>query len=137
MSPNKPQQDYTVWKINGIELKLDIHDVDTMEHYEDAFDKMGEAEKSLPVTGKASARVRAYCQIFRNLFDDIFGEGTSQKIFGDVNNSTTMLEVYEDFLKFIADQKKQTDEINNRISDYIMQFSPNRAQRRAQAKKSN
>lgn len=133
MSQNKTQQDYTVWKINGIELKLDIHDVDTMEHYEDAFNKMGEAEKSLPVTGKASARVRAYCQIFRNLFDDIFGEGTSQKIFGDVNNSTTMLEVYEDFLKFIANQQKQTDEINNRI----MQFSPNRAQRRAQAKKSN
>ncbi len=71
MSQNKTQQDYTVWKINGIELKLDIHDVDTMEHYEDAFDKMGEAEKSLPVTGKASARVRAYCQIFRTLFDDI------------------------------------------------------------------
>lgn len=133
MSQNKTQQDYTVWKINGIELKLDIHDVDTMEHYEDAFNKMGEAEKSLPVTGRASARVRAYCQIFRNLFDDIFGEGTSQKIFGDVNNSTTMLEVYEDFLKFIANQQKQTDEINNRI----MQFSPNRAQRRAQAKKSN
>lgn len=133
MSQNKTQRDYTVWKINGIELKLDIHDVDTMEHYEDAFNKMGEAEKSLPVTGKASARVRAYCQIFRNLFDDIFGEGTSQKIFGDVNNSTTMLEVYEDFLKFIANQQKQTDEINNRI----MQFSPNRAQRRAQAKKSN
>lgn len=120
-----------VWDINGIKLELDMSDVDNQERYENAFARLGETEKNLPKDGKNSERTRAYCQMFRSLYDDIFGEGTSQKIFGDVNNARIMTEVYELFLEFIQNQGEQLNQTRSRVLD---RFSPNRAQRRAQAK---
>lgn len=131
MSQNENPMDCTKWHIKGIELELDMQDVATVERYEAAFARMGETEKNLPKDGKASERLRAFCRMFRNLYDDIFGPGTSDKIFGDNDNARVATEVYEQFLEFVSGQRNPVDEIQNRIAD---RFSPNRAQRRAQAR---
>lgn len=120
-----------VWSINGFAFELDMSDVAVQERYEKAFETLGKTEKNLPKTGPNSSRTLAYCNMFRALYDDIFGEGTSQKIFGDVNNARVMTETYEQFLEFVQNQGEQLHQTKNRVLD---RFSPNRAQRRAQAK---
>ncbi len=70
-----------IWAINGFELKLNLDDADTMERYEKAFEIMSENEaKMANLSGKQSEKIRAYCGLFRELFDNIFGSGTSEKI---------------------------------------------------------
>lgn len=131
MSQKSTTPPSVVWHINGIELELDMADVMVQSRYEKAFENLGKAEKKLPKTGPNSERTLAYCNMFRVLFDDIFGTGTSQKIFGDVNNARVMTETYEQFLEFVQNQGEQLSQTKNRVID---RFSPNRAQRRAQAK---
>ena len=122
----------TIWRVNGSEFSLDMQDVTVLERYESAFERMGEAEKALPKDGRASERIRAYCMMFRNLFDDIFGEGSSVKIFGETNNARVCNEVYEQFLTFVESQGEYARAPGRRIAE---RFGPNRAQRRSNARK--
>ena len=80
------------WEINGLSLEFDNQDADNMERYENAFDLMEEEAKQLPKDGRVSERIRAYCNVFRNLFDRIFGEGTSEKLFDGVPMSSERYE---------------------------------------------
>lgn len=127
-----PSNANCVWSINDHEFFLDLQDAGTVEHCEAAFAAMGEREKALPKDGKTSVRIRAYCQLFRDLFDDVFGEGSAQKIYGDTYNARIATEVYENFLDFMASQQNALSETQNRIT---VRYNPNRAQRRAAGKK--
>lgn len=122
-----------IWEINGLSLELDLGNADVMERYENAFDEMGEAEKQLPKDGKGSVRIRAYCRLFRDLYDRIFGGGTSEKIFKGIPDSTDAYdEVYCAFLEFVAAQK--TAAIAEK-SERFSKYKPNRQQRRSAKKK--
>ena len=104
-----------------------------MERYENAFDRMGEDEKAIPKDGKASARIRAYCAMFRKLYDNIFGAGTSDKIFAGQPTSTDVYDaVYEQFLAFVRGQLVGASE---RRAQMLQKYRPNREQRRAEAAK--
>lgn len=117
-----------IWEINGLSLELDLEDADCMERYENAFDKMSEEEKQIPKDGKASARIRAYCRLFRNLYDRIFGEGTSEKIFkGITDNTDAYDEVYYKLLDFVTAQRNAAVTKRN---EKMSKYRPNRQQRR-------
>lgn len=117
-----------IWEINGLSLELDLEDADCMERYENAFDKMSEEEKQIPKDGKASARIRAYCRLFRDLYDRIFGEGTSEKIFkGIPDNTDAYDEVYYKLLDFVTAQRNAA--VTKR-SEKMSKYRPNRQQRR-------
>lgn len=117
-----------IWEINGLSLELDLEDADCMERYENAFDKMSEEEKQIPKDGKASVRIRAYCRLFRNLYDRIFGEGTSEKIFkGIPDNTDSYDEVYYKLLDFVTAQRNAA--VTKR-SEKMSKYRPNRQQRR-------
>ena len=128
--------DLKVWEINGISLPLDLEDADVMERYENAFEAMAAAEKKIPKDGKRSAVYRAYCMLYRNLFDQLFGEGTANKIFANQPMSAAVYEeAYDSFLTFA---KTQTTAANERRNALLNKYQPNRAQKRAaikQAKK--
>lgn len=116
------------WEINGQSLELDLDNADNMERYENAFEKMSEEEKNVPKDGKQSVRIRAYCQLFVNLYDRIFGEGTSEKIFKNVPVSITAYdEVYLSFLDFV---RNQMSEIALKRAERRTKYLPNRATRR-------
>ena len=124
-----------VWEINGISLPLDLEDVEVMERYENAFDAMTSEEKTIRIDGRASGRIRAYCMLFRNLFDHLFGDGTAEKIFaGKPMSAAVHEEVYMDFLKFVT---AQTSAANERRAVLLDKYRPNRAQKRAAIKQSN
>lgn len=120
-----------VWNINGVAFELDMNDVAVQVRYEKALKTLGENEKNLTKIGLNSERTLAYCNMFRTFFDDVIGVGASQMIFGDVNNSRIMTETYEHFLAFVQSQAELVAQTQKRVID---RFSPNRAQRRAQAK---
>lgn len=123
-----------VWEINGISLPLDLEDVEVMERYENAFDAMTSEEKTIRIDGRASGRIRAYCMLFRNLFDHLFGDGTAEKIFaGKPMSAAVHEEVYMDFLKFVT---AQTSAANERRAVLLDRYRPNRAQKRAAIKQS-
>lgn len=122
----------TKWEVNGKTYELDLEDADTAELYESAFDLMDKEEKQMPKDGKPSERIRAYCKLFENLYDRIFGEGSGKAILGEKANTRICNEIYDDFLNFVATQKQETLAFQNSM---VNKYSPNRAQRRAAAKK--
>ena len=93
------------WEINDISLELDMTNADDMERIENAFETMEKEESAIPKDGRRSEIIRAYCRIFYNLYDRIFGEGTSEKIFRDVPVSITAYNrIYSAFLDFLRSQ---------------------------------
>lgn len=120
------------WKINGLELTLDMEDADTAERYESAFELMIKEENETKNITKLSEKIRSYCKIFRNLYDRIFGEGTSAKIFENVpENCAEYDRIYCDFLDFVKNQQSDSAQRKSRI---LAKYSPNRQQRRMKKK---
>lgn len=122
----------TIWEINGLSLECDATDADVLDKISEATDLMADDEKALPKIGKASDRVRAYCDMFYKYFDHILGEGTGEKIFGGKKSAAVCNQVYMSFLDHV---RAQRDNIYN-FGDNLNQYSPNRAQRRAVQKSS-
>lgn len=121
------EQDIRSWEIGGLSLPLDLDDADVMERYEDAFDRMAQEETTIPKDGRTSVRLRAYCELYRRLFDRIFGEGTSAQLF-DSYSVQRHEDVYMQFLDFVRSQKEQTAKAR---AQRIQRYLPNRAQKRA------
>lgn len=121
------------WEINGVSLYLDLQDVETMERYESAFEKMGEEENEIPKDGKQSVRIRAHCELYRRLYDRIFGEGTADRIFKGI---PMHIGVYEDvYLQFLGFVREQVAHANKQRTEILTKYSPNRAQKRAAKKR--
>lgn len=121
----------SLWSYNGIELEVDMGDADFQEIVENAFEKMHEDEVKILKAGKASAITRSYCQMFYNLYDNIFGAGTGEKLLGEKRNSGVCEECYESFIDLC---QKQTTESNAKKARIVNKYAPNRAQRRAKKK---
>lgn len=120
------------WEINGLSLELDLDSYDNMKHYEDAFEQMAEEEKLIPKDGRQSERIRAYCQLFHRLYDRIFGEGTSEKIFSGIPESVKACDgIYLSFLKFVQEQMISSAQER---AEWRTKYFPNREQRRAVSK---
>lgn len=86
------------WKWNDIELEIDLEDADFQEKYENAFENMALEEERIKKIGKYSELTRAYCAMFERLYDGIFGEGTSEKLFGGKKNIRIADECYDSFI---------------------------------------
>jgi len=116
------------WKWNNVELEVDMEDYDFMMKYNDAFKKLEEEEKEVQKIGSGPEILKAYCDLFYHLFDNIFGDGTANAMFNGRKNSRVCEECYDSFIHHC---KKQTIEANRRRSEYVNKYRPNRAQRRA------
>lgn len=110
----------TIWKWNDVELEIDLEDVDFQEKYENAFDAMKEDEKRVKNIGKLSEMTRSYCDMYYHLFDNIFGEGTGEKLFGRKRNSRIVDECYESFLKCC---KQEITTINKNRASRFQKFN--------------
>ena len=122
----------SLWRWNDVELEIDMEDVEFLERYEIAFDNMELKETELQKTGKKSEIARDYCDMFYRLFDDIFGQGTGEKLLGEKKNVRNCEECYDAFLSAC---QKCVIEANKRQNALANKFKPNRAQRRAAGKK--
>ena len=122
----------SLWKWNDVELEIDMEDYDFLQKYEKAFEAMDKREKELQKVGANTEIVKEYCDMIRNLFDDIFGKETSDKLFGTKRNTRICEECYDSFL---SECNKCVVEANKRRANIANKYKPNRAQRRGTGKK--
>lgn len=123
-------------KILDVELRdIDFNDADDLELFENAVeDAKKELDDLNPDGQRASEVIRKGCNAIFKCFDKIFGEGTSKKVFGDKTSLKICMEAFKD-LK--ADREKQDNELQGMVAELNADYNPNRATRRANAKKAN
>lgn len=118
------------WTINGISLELDMENLETAERYDNAFSVMEQEEHQILETKfeKHADFIRAYCDLYRHLFENLFGTEIAGQIFQGIPvNSRIYEEIYIDFLKFaVTSQAQAFDERQERFHP----FSRNRQQKR-------
>ena len=67
--------------------------------------------------------IREECRIINNFFDNVFGEGVSEKLFGNKNNLEDHIKAFEDIVKQKIEQQKGLESTFER-------YQPNREQKR-------
>ena len=117
------------WEYNGVTLEVDLQDADFAEKYETAFNKLAEEEKQLQKEGTTSSVIRKYCKMFFDLFDTIYGPGTSEKLFCGNMNAALVDDAYS---CFIDAAKRCNAEAVQRRNEFKSKYAPqlNREQRR-------
>lgn len=108
--------------INGVELEcFDTADADVMEHYESALNKTTKELSNLDGSKLTKSQaIRKICQAIFSLFNELFGEGTDRKIFGDKVNMNICMNAYyelvekvnESYGSFGAEFKTKTQNLN-------------------------
>ena len=98
-------------KINGVELNLDIYDPDVLEKCQNEFENVIKESKKGSQVSSPSEAIRSQCNIIKNCFDNLFEEGTAQKIFGDKTNLLDCLNAFENLANEVNKQM-------NKISKY-------------------
>lgn len=122
------------WSYNGQEFEVDLQDAIFSEKYEQAFERLGIDEKKVQKEGSLSSVLRGYCNLFFHLFDDIYGPGTSEQLFGGKVNAGMCDEAYSAFLDAA---KRSNMEAGQARAEMLSKYKPtqNRAQRRSGEKK--
>lgn len=117
--------------INNVEIgELDIFDADSSERYENTIDKViKDAQDSKGL--KLSAAIRKQCNAVFNCFNELFGEGTDKKVFGDKVNLLTCLKAFDELKNGISNQIEKSEIEIDTISS---KYTSNRAKRRANTK---
>ena len=108
------------WIWNDVELEVNMGDVDFVEKYEKAFTKMEKTEDDLKKVGLNSEFIKGYYNMFLTLFDDLFGEGTAEKLFKgkrDIN------QVEDCYYSFIEVAKQDVAETNKRRAKKMTKYA--------------
>ena len=123
-------------KILDKEINFDFFDAEQMERYEKESEIVQKELNSLDINKmKMSEFINKTCQTIEKCFDNVFGEGTSKKIFEEKRNFRLCVKAFKDLVKA---KKEQVNEIDNDIEDFQKElqeinaeYKPNRATRRA------
>ena len=110
-------------KINDVELELDLMDADMAEKYEKAYRKMQRDVENIPKNLSLAESIRKQCNLVFCFFDEVFGQDTSKKIFGNRTNIKECIKAVETLIDHV---NKDVEESNKIINKY----SPNRVARR-------
>lgn len=105
---------------------IDFEDIDFLERYYNAYTKFNNRIKSIKKDGNVIDQLKKTCEYYRKFFDEIFGNGASNKIFGQKNN----IRLYEETLITLINENTR---VNERMAERRTFVQPkNRAQRRNQ-----
>lgn len=124
-----------MFTINGVELEIDLMDLDERERFEECFINTNDEIQKVTMnkTDKAIDQLREICDLISDFFDDLFGEGTSDMIFG--NNKYHIGENIKAIQEVTKEKIRQEKEFNDMLKESASismdtQFKPNREQRR-------
>ena len=123
-------------KILDKEIEFDFFDAEQMERYEKESEIAQKELNSIDINKmKQSELINKTCKTKEKCFDNVFGEGTSKKIFEDKRNFRLCVKAFKDLAKA---KKEQVNEIGDEIKDFQKElqeinaeYKPNRATRRA------
>lgn len=115
--------------INNVELPdIDVADVDIMEKYENVMGDFANKMQNMDKSKKASQIMRAECHAVFEVFNELFGNGTDRKIFGDKTNLIVCVEAIQQLKTSIT----KADQANSEKIKAIANLPQNRQQRRRQ-----
>lgn len=110
-------------KINGVDLEdIDILDLEVAEKWEQALKSVEGIEEKVKGMTVAES-VRTQCNAVFNVFNELFGEGTDKKIFGDRVNLMMCLKAFEELIIAVNSKNEEVEKLSKK-------YSPNRVQRR-------
>ena len=112
--------------LGNYEVTIDNTDVDFLKRFEAAAEFYNENATKIKVDGKASEMMEQTFELFKNTFDLIFGEGTTEKMFGKQKSVNEAIKAYRTIVDTVNDYDDVIDLTN---------INTNRAQRRATKKK--
>lgn len=99
--------------VRGVELDFNFLDADHVQRLVDARKDLAEKHKNIMQTDVSKVGLEEYagllrqaCQVFFDLFDEQFGDGTSNKLFGKTCNLETVLDIYQEFEQAVAGQSE-------------------------------
>lgn len=111
-------------KVRNIEVNFSFLDADDVEKFEKEAKRVKEdSEVKSKEKMSYSEAIREECRIINSFFDNVFGEGTAQKIFGEKNNLEEHIKAFEDIVKEKIEHQKSLENTFNR-------YQPNRQTRR-------
>ena len=115
-------------KIKNIEVNFDFLDADDMEKFENEAKKVIEECEKGETSGLSYSQViREQCRIINNFFDNVFGEGISEKLFGNKNNLREHTDAFEEIVKEKENQQQS-------FATSLSRYQPNRETRRSKRK---
>ena len=143
----------------GVELELDIFDVDVYEKYEHEVNEVSRKVNDSPEgQGLSTAEALRYqCGVVKDFFDAVFGSGTAENLFHGKNNIRDTNNAYIAVIKAVSTEMGEyTSNVNDEFARMSAKYAPdeedatavqpvgarnaapqnlNRAQRRASGKK--
>ena len=118
--------------LNGYELEYDFTDADNWDSIQEAVADLEDFDRThhYDVENPSDA-IRHACKGYNQFFDQVFGDGTAEKMFHGKNS---MKEHKDCFMQVIELANSQLDEAND-FSNVLQKYSPERAERNEEQKK--
>ena len=115
-------------KLGNVEVNFSFTNTSNLRRLQEAYKKvLDEDNKSKKKSLGFIEQIDEECNIARNFFNEVFGEGIDKKIFGEENDYETIMDTLEGVMQ---EYEKQA----GRIKEKYAKYSPNRAKRRAKSK---
>lgn len=102
-------------KIGNAELELDLFDAEMAGKYERALKEFDERQNNKKTGLDLAGTIKQECETVFDFFNDIWGEGTDKKVFG---NKTNFRECEKAFNQVIDYSIKQFEEIRSISAQY-------------------
>lgn len=119
------------YNINGVEIEYDTFDTVNMELFISELERTQKEAEALPKD--VTAYMKGMCELIRDFFDTVVGEGTADKCFGPRSNLKAIVFAYGDFVRRVAEEMVSIKDIANELPVPGAAAAPtNREQRRAE-----
>lgn len=120
------------WKFGEFETEVDFTDADFLDRLEAAQEQLDRDSKQVSLVGKTSDIIREQVGCFSRFFDAIFGEGTSELMYGGKTSLELAVRSCDEFSRFGESEETRMD---SAYAKYKVNKPVNRQQRRYQDRK--
>ena len=110
----------------NFEVEFDPTDVAFVEKYEAVAESYKTKVKSVSTDDKASEILKSVCKIFFDTFDELFGKGTSEKMFGESQSVDQCVKAFKELVDIMNDYSNTLNQLTT--------VGVNRAVRRSKKK---
>lgn len=111
-------------KLGSVEIEFSFSNTSNLRKLQNAYQTVLEKDnKSKEKEMSFIEKMDIQCNIAREFFNEVFGEGIDEKIFGEENDYEKIMDTLEDVMKEY--EKQQT-----RLNEKFVKYSPNRIKKR-------
>lgn len=102
---------------------FDFEDANNIEKIEKAIPKTKEKLDKISEKGKYSEQVKDICQVVFDFFNEVFGEGTDKKIFGDKQSARLCFKAFDELFE---EKNKQEVEFQEEMNKFQKKYGVDR-----------